>query len=45
MIVLLAALLILPALSAPTGLDLNFVLAVLARLTDDIVVLRATGAG
>jgi Zn-dependent protease len=47
MIILLAALLILPALSAPTGLDLNFLWRFVARLTSDIVgaILRVTGAG
>ncbi len=47
MIILLAALLILPALSAPTGLDLNFVWRFVARLTSDIVgaILHVTGAG
>lgn len=47
MIILLAALLILPTLSAPTGLDLNFVWRFVARLTSDIVgaILHVTGAG
>ena len=47
MIILLAALLILPALSAPIGLDLNFLWRFVARLTSDIVgaILRVTGAG
>jgi Zn-dependent protease len=47
MIILLATLLILPALSAPTGLDLNFLWRFVARLTSDIVgaILRVTGAG
>ncbi len=37
MIILIAALLILPMLGAQTGLDLNFVWQFVARLTDDIV--------
>ncbi len=47
MIILIAALLILPALSGPTGLDLNFVWRFVAALTDAIVgtILRLTGAG
>jgi hypothetical protein len=47
MIILLAALLILPILGAQTGLDLNFLWRFVARLTDDIVgaILRVTGAG
>ncbi len=47
MIILLAALLILPILGAQTGLDLNFLWRFVASLTDDIVsaILRVTGAG
>jgi Zn-dependent protease len=47
MIILIAALLILPALSGPTGLDLNFVWRFVATLTDAIVgtILRLTRAG
>ena len=47
MIVLIGALLILPILGAQTGLDLNFLWRLVARLTDDIVgtILRLTGAG
>ena len=47
MIILIAALLILPALSGPTGLDLNFVWRFVAALTGAIVgtILRLTGAG
>lgn len=47
MIILLAALLILPILGAQIGLDLNFLWRFVARLTDNIVgaILRATGAG
>ena len=47
MIILIAALLILPILGAQIGLDLNFLWRFVARLTDNIVgaILRATGAG
>jgi Zn-dependent protease len=47
MIILLAALLILPILGAQIGLDLNFLWRFVASLTDDIVgaILRLTGAG
>jgi Zn-dependent protease len=47
MIILLAALLILPILGAQIGLDLNFLWRFVASLTDDIVgaILRAVGAG
>jgi Zn-dependent protease len=47
MIILLAALLILPILGAQIGLDLNFLWRFVAGLTDTIVgaILRATGAG
>ena len=47
MIVLIAALLILPILGAQSGLDLNFLWRFVARLTGDIVgtILRLTGAG
>ena len=47
MLILIAALLILPALSGPTGLDLNFVWRFVASLTDQIVgaILRLTGTG
>ena len=37
MMILIAALLLLPILGAQTGLDLNFVWRLVARLTDDIV--------
>jgi Zn-dependent protease len=45
MLILIAALLILPILGAQTGLDLNFLRRLVARLTDDIVgtILRLTG--
>jgi Zn-dependent protease len=47
MLILIAALLILPALRGPTGLDLNFVWRFVASLTDQIVgaILRLTGTG
>ena len=47
MIILLAALLILPILGTQIGLDLNFLWRFVARLTDNIVgtILRVTGAG
>jgi hypothetical protein len=47
MLILIAALLILPILGAQTGLDLNFLWRLVAKLTDDIVgtILRLTGAG
>jgi Zn-dependent protease len=47
MIILIAALLVLPILGAQTGLDLNFVWRFVATLTDTIVgtILRLTGAG
>ena len=47
MLILIAALLILPILGAQTGLDLNFLWRLVARLTDDIVgtILRLTGTG
>jgi Zn-dependent protease len=45
MLILIAALLILPILGAQTGLDLNFLWRLVARLTDDIVgtIMRLTG--
>jgi Zn-dependent protease len=47
MLILIAALLILPILGGQTGLDLNFVWRFVAGLTDGIVrtILRLTGAG
>ncbi len=47
MLILIAALLILPILGAQTGLDLNFLWRFVATLTNDIVeaILRLTGAG
>ncbi len=47
MIILIAALLILPILGAQTGLDLNFVWQFVSRLTNDIVtgIVWLTGAG
>jgi Zn-dependent protease len=47
MIILIAALLILPLLGAQTGLDLNFVWQFVSRLTNDILtgILWITGAG
>ena len=47
MLILMAALLILPILGAQTGLDLNFLWRFVATLTNDIVgaILRLTGAG
>ena len=47
MLILIAALLILPILGAQTGLDLNFVWRFVARLTDSIIgaILQITGAG
>lgn len=47
MIILIAALLVLPVLSAPTGIDFNVLWRFVAKLTDDIVgaILRLTGAG
>jgi Zn-dependent protease len=47
MIILIAALLILPILGAQTGLDLNVLWRFVARLTDDIVgaIVWLTGAG
>jgi Zn-dependent protease len=47
MLILIAALLILPAFSGPTGLNLNFLWRFVASLTDAIVgtILRLTGAG
>src|SRR5580698_7688862 len=46
MLILIAALLILPILGAQTGLDLNFLWRFVATLTNDIVgaILRVTGA-
>jgi Zn-dependent protease len=46
-LILIAALLILPVLGAQSGLDLNFVWQFVARLTDSIIgaILRITGAG
>ena len=47
MLILIAALLILPILGAETGLDLNFLWRFVARLTNEIVttILRLTGVG
>ena len=47
MLILIAALLILPILGTQTGLDLNFLWRFVATLTNDIVgaILRLTGAG
>jgi Zn-dependent protease len=47
MLILIAALLILPVLGAQSGLDLNFVWRFVAQLTDAIIgaILRITGAG
>ncbi len=47
MLILLAALLVLPVLGAQAGLDLNFVWQFVARLTDSIIgaILQITGAG
>ena len=47
MLILIAALLVLPVLGAQSGLDLNFVWRFVARLTDLIIgaILRITGAG
>ena len=47
MLILIAALLILPVLGAQSGLDLNFVWQLVVRLTDAITgaILRITGAG
>jgi Zn-dependent protease len=47
MLILIAALLILPILGAQTGLDLNFLWRFIARLTDDIVgaIVWLTGTG
>lgn len=47
MLILIAALLILPLLGGQMGLDLNFVWRFVARLTDDIVgmILQLTGMG
>jgi Zn-dependent protease len=47
MLILIAALLILPILGAQTGLDLNFLWRFVATLTNDIVgaILRLTGVG
>jgi Zn-dependent protease len=47
MLILLAALLVLPVLGAQVGLDLNFVWQFVARLTDWIIgaILQITGAG
>ncbi len=47
MLILIAALLILPILGAQTGLDLNFLWRFVATLTNEIVaaILRLTGAG
>ncbi len=47
MLILIAALLILPILGTQTGLDLNFLWRFVAMLTNDIVgaILRLTGAG
>jgi len=47
MLILIAALLILPILGAQTGLDLNFLWRFVARLTNEIVttILRLTGVG
>jgi hypothetical protein len=47
MLILITALLILPILGAQTGLDLNFLWRLVARLTDAIAgtILRLTGAG
>jgi Zn-dependent protease len=47
MIILIVALLVLPALGAQSGLDLNFVWQSVARLTNAIIgaILRITGAG
>jgi Zn-dependent protease len=47
MIILIAALLVLPILGAQSGLDLNFLWRFVAKLTGDIVatILRLTGAG
>jgi len=47
MLILIAALLILPILGAQTGLDLNFLWRFVATLTNDIVgaILRLTGTG
>ena len=47
MLILIAALLILPILGAQTGFDLNFLWRFIARLTDDIVgaIVWLTGTG
>jgi Zn-dependent protease len=47
MLILIAALLVLPLLGAQSGLDLNFVWRFVARLTDSIIraILQVTGAG
>ncbi|HZZ60753.1 MAG TPA: site-2 protease family protein [Roseiarcus sp.] len=47
MLILIAALLVLPVLGAQSGLDLNFVWRFVARLTDSIIgaIVRITGAG
>jgi Zn-dependent protease len=47
MLIVIAALLVLPILGAQTGLDLNFVWRFVATLTDNIVgtILRLTGTG
>jgi Zn-dependent protease len=47
MLIIIAALLILPILGAQTGLDLNFIWRFVATVADDIIreILRITGAG